>query len=326
MASLLSRIVGHHDVIRSLLEACAKNRLPSTLLFCGPSGIGKRRVALGLAQRLVCERPESDVIEACGQCGPCVRIEKCQSESLLSVEPDGNTIKIEQARDCLQFLTLRRLGRARIVLIDQAHLLNPQSGNALLKALEEPPPSSYFFLVTSLPESLLSTIRSRAQAVRFRPLLDEELAQILGPDTDAWVIASAQGSVEVAARLLENRDEFKEISTVAADFISAALERFPSDETARLKELTKDRGAQSFATGLFQFVLVNALRSQSGVPMRTRAREPWDGIARIAARIPADRLAALAESAVSMEHEMARNVDRGLLLENFAIELKRATE
>ena len=209
---LWKQLEGHQLTLKPLVEAAAESRLAGTMLFAGPSGVGKRFGALALAQALICETPLSSRADGsgCGACGPCMRVASRQSESLMMVEPDGAQIKIEQARDVLQFITLQKLGRARIVIIDQAHLLGPQSGNALLKSLEEPPAGTYFILVTHLPNSILATLRSRSQLVRFKPLSTEQLSKIIG-STDEWILSAANGSVEKAKQMVDDRGEYEAI-------------------------------------------------------------------------------------------------------------------
>ena len=92
------------------------------------------------------------------------------------IEPQNGTIKLEASEQILQFLSLRQLGRARVVIIDEAQMLNPQTTNALLKAVEEPPENTYFILVVSELSQLLPTLRSRLQVLRFSPLSPQEIA------------------------------------------------------------------------------------------------------------------------------------------------------
>lgn len=320
MAQVLKRLIGHRATLGPLLEAHARHRLASTLLFAGPGGIGKRLAALAVAQTLVCEGGGET---ACGECGPCLRVEKTQSESLLIVEPDGAQIKIEQARDVLQFISLQKLGRARIVIFDQAHLLNPQAANSLLKSLEEPPSGTYFILITSLAASVLPTIRSRAQLVRFGPLSSAELGQVLGPSADPWVIEAAQGSVETALRLSDSREDFLAMENAVLAYLRSATTHFPNEEVSHLKEFLKERSAQSFVANLIQGALRDGLRFKTGAG-KPRSEGPWRDLTAAISAMDDGDLGRLAEAAIAMENDMARNVDRGLLLENFALSWRQA--
>lgn len=194
MARLIDATLGHKKQIENLLTLRLKNRFPQSVAFIGPSGIGKRRVALAMAQTLVCENSP----EACGHCGPCIRIEKEQSESLLLVKPDAEmakpAIKVDDIRGLLDSLSLTSVGRARIVILDQAQLMNDQAANALLKNLEEPSENVYFILIAPEIEQLLPTIRSRVQVVRFYGLQYEHL-RTLKPNLPEWAYRSSRGQL-----------------------------------------------------------------------------------------------------------------------------------
>ncbi len=349
---------GHQPTLKPLIDGAAENRLAGTLLFAGPSGIGKRRAALTLTQALVCETAlkERDDNAGCGNCGPCLRIAKGQSESLLVVEPDGAQIKVEQARDILQFLNLQKLGRARVIIIDQAHLLGPQAGNALLKALEEPPVGTHFILVSPLPNAILATLRSRSQLVRFKPLSDESLKKILARSqeipppaapapkgaaktaapkpkkvvaaADDWILRASQGSVEKALRMMDDREEFEALETATTQYMSAALKSFPGEEIAGLRELLKDRTTHGFVASIIQGAVTDAMKLKGGLkPASVRKgaeKASFKELLEPLAKKPASRLDLLARKSLDFEADLARNVDRGLLLEALAVELSRS--
>jgi DNA polymerase-3 subunit delta' len=325
MARLLSRLVGHQATMTSLLEASARQKLAATLLFAGPSGIGKKLAAMALAQTLVCEK---NLTEACGECGACLRLEKNQSESVLIVEPEGVAIKVEQAHSILQFLQLRKIGRARVVIIDQAHLLNPQAGNALLKSLEEPPQGTHFILISSNPAAMLSTIRSRAQLVRFKPLSDDELRQVLGrvlgAPPDDWTVVSAHGSIEAAKRIEESRDSYREIENAVIQYLVSARTHLPIDEITQLKDMMKEKAAQVFVSTLVQGLVRDAMRVHAGLaPIGDPSKGKVSQVLRTAS---SEAISKLAELALEFEQDILRNVDRGLVLENFAIRWREAAQ
>jgi DNA polymerase-3 subunit delta' len=199
-------IVGHHRLLTLLSRAVARQTLPPSLLFAGPSGIGKRRVATTLASVINCLAPQStDLFErdACGECAACRRIARGVHPDVIVLEPgEMGSIKIEAVRDVVDRAGFRPFeGRRRVVVIDEADALVPAAQNAMLKTLEEPPPASIFLLVSSLPDALLPTIRSRCPRLRFGPLSPSEVAEVLMRDhqysaTDARAAAAdADGSV-----------------------------------------------------------------------------------------------------------------------------------
>src|SRR6266446_4871037 len=184
-------VIGHRRLVALLARGVHRESLPPSLILSGPSGIGKRLVAFATAQALNCtaplpggSSPSGDVSEAsleadaCGMCAACARIARGVHPDVLLVEPgDSGAIKIDQVRDIVDRAAYRPFeGRRRAVIIDEADALMPAAQNALLKTLEEPPPSSVFMLVTSRPDMLLATVQSRCPRLRFRPLGADDVA------------------------------------------------------------------------------------------------------------------------------------------------------
>ncbi len=197
------------------------SRCRRAFILTGPDGIGKRRVAVALAQALNCTNPQRTgalEIDACGVCPTCRRIARGVHPDVLIVEPgDSGVTKVDQIRDVVDRAAYRPFeGRRRAVIIDDADALMSQAQNALLKTLEEPPSASVFLLVTSKPDVLLPTVRSRCPQLRFRPLTAEEVTQALiatgRTETEARAVAAtAEGSLGRALQasagdLVESRD------------------------------------------------------------------------------------------------------------------------
>jgi len=225
-------LVGHRRVTQLLARAIARDTLPPTLLFAGPAGVGKWKVALATAQALNCLSPVRGPepaepaepgtrhpapgtrspalpIDACGACRACERIARGLHVDVPVVTPDDKaSIKIDVIRDVLSRTSYRPFeGRRRVVLIREAEALEPQAQNALLKSLEEPPPSTVFILTTSVPGALLPTVRSRAMMLRFGRLPADEVAAALVRDHDLGdaearaLAALADGSIGQALAL-----------------------------------------------------------------------------------------------------------------------------
>ena len=175
MAQLLNSICGHKFQLDKLLNAKKNKHLPHALLFSGPAGVGKKKVALALAQTLLCEKE----YPACGKCDDCVNVEWENSQHILFIQPDGLYIKLESVRQISKFLSLQSFAPARIIIIDSADQMNLPSANSLLKILEEPPQDVYFILISSHLSALPVTIRSRVQTLRFLPLKPVELNAVI---------------------------------------------------------------------------------------------------------------------------------------------------
>ncbi len=178
-----SAIIGQDQAVGALQSALRRDRLPHALLLHGPVGVGKATVAGVLAQALNC--PQSGPDDGCGTCPSCHKVERGLHPDVLWVKPQKGLIRLDRIsprktaggepepphEPIVSWVGYRPYeGNRRVVVIDDAHAMNPPAQNALLKTLEEPPPSSILVLVTPAPGSLLPTIRSRCQTLRFQAL------------------------------------------------------------------------------------------------------------------------------------------------------------
>lgn len=304
MARVIDRVDGHAETWGSLVRLQERGRLPHAMVFIGPAGIGKRQVAWALAQNLVC----TGAPKPCGVCPPCIRVDKQQSESVLLVEPNGTQIKIESATRVLDFLSLGRLTNARIIIVDEAEKLNPQTANALLKVVEEPPPATYFVFICPEISQLLPTLRSRAQVLRFKPLSAEILSR--AGNVEPWMTHSARGSFEkLAAFQVEGEGDLRER---AFEFLGAST-RGERAGLERFMFATKDREDALQAVRFLQ----QGLRDWSVLGLAPLIHD--DQRARLEAlpNRPVDQRVALWRSSLAMEGDLLGHIDRGLVLENF---------
>jgi DNA polymerase III subunit delta' len=216
-------IAGHRQLLELIARAAVRGTLPPSLIFAGPDGVGKRMAAVALAQFLNC--PNTTGEDSCGTCASCTRIARQVHADVLLIEPgDTGAIKIDQIRDAIERSAYRPFeGRRRVVVIDDADAVNVEAQNALLKTLEEPPAASTFVLVTSKPDMLLPTVRSRCQRLRFGRLSPADVAAVLirehsYAETDAHAAASlSDGSIGLA--LEGASEEFVEAREAAAGLL-----------------------------------------------------------------------------------------------------------
>ncbi len=203
-------IIGHERQKNILRRALTNQRIAHAYLFEGPDGIGKRLVALAMARALLCTNGTG-----CGDCTQCRKVDHNNHPDVHLLDADGASIKIDQVRGLQKDLALKPLeGLHRVCLIDGAEQFNPAAANALLKTLEEPQPHTLIILLSSRPESLLVTIRSRCQRLPFQRLPKQRLAEVLANrlelgEVEANVLAAlSDGSFKKA--LGQNRELYLE--------------------------------------------------------------------------------------------------------------------
>jgi len=155
------------------------NRLSHAYLFSGLPGCGKRAVAQVVAMRLFCQNPNADGMP-CGQCPECGRILAGDNPDVVTVEPDGQRIKVDQVRYIKdEFAKSPVEGSTKVFIIEGAETLTTNAANGLLKFIEEPVANRVIFLLTTNKSMMLATILSRTQIVEFPPLSSKAFAESL---------------------------------------------------------------------------------------------------------------------------------------------------
>jgi DNA polymerase-3 subunit delta' len=179
MRPVFDGILGHDALLDGLRRAQDSGRVAHAWLFAGPDGVGKRRVAEGFAKRLNCLK-RADGGDGCGLCRTCRQFAAGTHPDYVVVEPDGQFIKIAQIREVTRGMRFPPVDAAtRVIRIDQAERLHEAAANSLLKTLEEPAARNVFLLLTSQPNAVLATIRSRCQLARFGALPREVVSSWL---------------------------------------------------------------------------------------------------------------------------------------------------
>ncbi len=237
-------IEGHEWPIGILKRALVNKTLAHAYLFSGEEGVGKKLTALALAEAVNC--PEPDSAGGCGTCPSCRKVAALSHPDVHVVAAEGDEIKIDQIRHVQNELSLKPFeGAKKILIIDGAEHMNTASANAFLKTLEEPPGEALIVLITAMPQSLLPTIRSRCQEIRFLPLSRPRLAQALRnrrgvSEEDAWFLAAlAQGSVGrgLAMNLEQEKAERREVLSLWTGLKAMR----PADILAQAEAISRDR-------------------------------------------------------------------------------------
>ena len=171
-------VVGQQHILTALANGLRENRLHHAYLFSGTRGVGKTSIARLFAKGLNCVNGVT--AEPCGVCEHCKAIEEGNFIDLIEIDAASRT-KVEDTRELLDNVQYKPvLGRYKVYLIDEVHMLSRHSFNALLKTLEEPPEYVKFLLATTDPHKLLVTILSRCMQFHLKALEQSQIAEHLG--------------------------------------------------------------------------------------------------------------------------------------------------
>lgn len=174
-------VFGHDWAVEMLHGHVTQAALRHAYLITGPAGVGRRTLAIRLAQALSCQSPGAPGVP-CRACRACKQVEAGQNIDLMLVqaEHEGGTLKVEQVREVQKFLSLKPYQSAyKIVIFLRFQEANPNAANALLKTLEEAPSYGLLLLTADNAEQLLPTIVSRCEILRLRPVSVEAVESFL---------------------------------------------------------------------------------------------------------------------------------------------------
>jgi len=166
-----TEVLGHSKPIEFLKRAIKKDMLAHSYLFWGNEGIGKKWVALQFAKTLNCLQGGPEQGDACDQCISCKKINDGLHPDVIVLEPENQTLKVDQVRQMQRDLAYRPYeGRRRVCILAASDRMAPNMSNVLLKTLEEPPLHTVIILLANNTRLLLPTILSRCRPIHFNPL------------------------------------------------------------------------------------------------------------------------------------------------------------
>ncbi len=208
-------------------SAHAQGRLAHALLLTGAEGLGLDQFAYALAEKLLCTE-KTDFDSPCGSCKACILFQAGNHPDLYDIQPEevGKQIKVDAIRQLINNIYVTtQYGEYKLVIINPAEAMNASSANSLLKTLEEPPEKSLFILISSNPNLLAVTIRSRCQRINFTPGNGEKVKDWLqtklkaeNTDVDS-LLTMAQGAPLKALALFES-DALAQQETLLEDLQS----------------------------------------------------------------------------------------------------------
>ena len=344
MKKLFPEILGN-DATRSRLGgAILRSTLPHALLFVGPSGSGKRTLALQLAAAVNCERVDEDGYALpCGNCGRCKRVLSESFPDLKRLKRDGGkaTVGVEELRDFRADMFLSATdARTKVYIIEEGDLMTPAAQNALLKVLEEPPSNVLILILATEADKILTTIKSRTQLIQteifgYGKLLENvcelsdtaEAMKRADPKRLRGILLSSAGVIGVALESLDEKrsEEIAKDRALVLSFVEALPKKVPFSKlyTALNSFPTKRDELRSTLESLRIAIRdMTVIRvSEDTEPIFFLSREDAEAAA---GSIGAKRLVAVFDIVSEAIEDIDKNVVIAPLLSDMAIKIKEA--
>lgn len=228
----------------ALKHFLSQKSLPHAFLFSGPRGTGKTSSARILAKVINCENQGETLGEPCGHCNQCLSIAQGNHIDVIEMDAASNR-GIDDVRALKQDIALApALGKKKIYIIDEAHMLTTEASNALLKTLEEPPPHVVFVLATTDPQKLPDTVLSRLARVPFSRATEIEITRQLDRVMKGEGITAPKEVISEIAKLADGsfRDAvrtFEEVRMFGEDMSMETFEAYVKGKITSTTELAK---------------------------------------------------------------------------------------
>ena len=209
---MVDKIIGNEEIQNLLKQAIKNNRTSHSYLFVGTEGIGKKQIAKEFAKALLCLNSN----KYCNTCKSCIEFDDNNNPDFVILEPDENSIKIEQIRE-LQRKVVEKpiISSQKVYIIDNSDKMTTEAQNCLLKTLEEPPKYITIILVGTNENAFLSTIKSRCTILRFKEIPQYKIEEYLDTKQiyfkDKRILKACGGSIGKALEIKDRQEEYESI-------------------------------------------------------------------------------------------------------------------
>jgi len=304
---------------QTLQNAMTEGRLPHALLLSGKKGLGKLEFAKSFAHLLLCQEPQDH--KPCGKCHSCLLFAAGTHPDLNLIAPEeGSVIKVDQVREMVEKNSLTpHVSSSKVYLFVDADTMNIAASNSLLKTLEEPSPNSLIILITSRPDLLSATIRSRCQQLKFNLPSQQQAIEWLSkqsPRADAKTLLNlAQGSPLTAVNI-DSEDQIALNDSVFADFGRVIFGK--SDPVKVASEWQKHDLKLIFSWLTIWVIDVIRLKYNDSEPMINSA-DKLKALMKIASAFTLEQLFELYDKQLQTGRLLDKQVSKPLLVESFLV-------
>lgn len=209
---MFENIIGNNNIKNELIHTVELNKISHSYLFLGTAGIGKKEIAKEFAKMILCLNEK----KYCNHCKSCIEFDSNNNPDFQMVEPDGNSIKIEQIRQMQRkIIEAPIISQNKVYIINDADLMTIEAQNCLLKTLEEPPEFVTIILIGSNENNFLSTIKSRCTIIKFQDIENSQIKDYLKSKYDIKVsdnlLEIFDGSIGKAEKLKDKQELYNSI-------------------------------------------------------------------------------------------------------------------